>query len=339
MSFGRWRGVTLAIVIWAGAGAGSTAWARQFHVIPREVPAIDVRTGQLAYAPPIPYGEYAKDYCGTVKGALGHLCALCGGLGCKHCGFGHKGGSVCGNCGGAGCGSCLGKHGGFLHGKGLFHHGGAGDPCGNCGGVGCGLCATPKRSGLFHHAGLRHGSRVGGSSLCGPGKSCASGQAGPAAVFPNSQSLACGSCRGKGCGLCGGRGFFGGLHGRNGGSACGQCGGSGLFAGKGCGLCGGRGFLHHGDGDPCGNCGGAGCGLCQKGHGGKLCKHCGGGGCGHCIGMIHGLAAKVFHVGYVNYFVGPGGPVPLTPGYVPYVVPVRSPRDFLAFPPYTSAFP
>jgi hypothetical protein len=32
--------------------------------------------------------------------------------------------------------------------------------------------------------------------------------------------------------------------------------------------------------------------------------------------------------------MGPGGPVPLTPGYVPYVNPVRSPRDYFAFPPY-----
>jgi hypothetical protein len=43
---------------------------------------------------------------------------------------------------------------------------------------------------------------------------------------------------------------------------------------------------------------------------------------------------KLGHGG-VEYFVGPGGPVPLTPGYVPYVVPVRSPRDFFAFPPFS----
>jgi hypothetical protein len=39
-------------------------------------------------------------------------------------------------------------------------------------------------------------------------------------------------------------------------------------------------------------------------------------------------------IGGVEYFVGPGGPVPITPGYVNYVVPVRSPRDFFAFPPF-----
>ena len=31
----------------------------------------------------------------------------------------------------------------------------------------------------------------------------------------------------------------------------------------------------------------------------------------------------------VDYFVGAGGPVPLTPGYVPYIVTTRSPRDSL----------
>ena len=50
---------------------------------------------------------------------------------------------------------------------------------------------------------------------------------------------------------------------------------------------------------------------------------------GKLFGILHP------HRGDIKYFVGPGGPVPLTPGYVPYVVPTRSPRDFLAFPPYT----
>jgi hypothetical protein len=45
--------------------------------------------------------------------------------------------------------------------------------------------------------------------------------------------------------------------------------------------------------------------------------------------------AGLFHKGpKYKWFMGPGGPVPLTPGYVPYVNPVRSPRDFFAFPPY-----
>ena len=39
------------------------------------------------------------------------------------------------------------------------------------------------------------------------------------------------------------------------------------------------------------------------------------------------------HKPKVTWFVGPGGPVPLTPGYVPYVVSTRSPRDFFSFAP------
>ena len=35
----------------------------------------------------------------------------------------------------------------------------------------------------------------------------------------------------------------------------------------------------------------------------------------------------------MKWFVGAGGPVPFTPGYVPYIVTTRSPRDFFAFPP------
>ena len=41
----------------------------------------------------------------------------------------------------------------------------------------------------------------------------------------------------------------------------------------------------------------------------------------------------MFHHNKVDCFVGPGGPVPLTPGYVPYIVTTRSPRDFFSFPP------
>lgn len=57
------------------------------------------------------------------------------------------------------------------------------------------------------------------------------------------------------------------------------------------------------------------------------------------LGLPLGLASKVLHHGDVKYFVGPGGPVPLTPGYVPYVNPVRSPRDFFAFPPFSEIVP
>jgi hypothetical protein len=206
-------------------------------------------------------------------------------------------------------------------GAGLFHHG---NGCDNCGGAGCGLC----KHGLF-------GGHRG----------------------------ACGSCGGAGCGLCKGGGLFGGH-----GGACGNCGGAGCglcvasaqsvthapktlpsaqacgaCGGAGCGLCNGRGLHFGSHGNSCGNCGGAGCGLCHGGRGAK-CHNCGGAGCNECGG--HGkldpslLFTSLLHRGKrIQYFVGAGGPVPLTPGYVPYVVPVRSPRDYFAFPPFSPDAP
>jgi hypothetical protein len=86
----------------------------------------------------------------------------------------------------------------------------------------------------------------------------------------------------------------------------------------------------------CGLCGGKGCLHCL----GKLCGFCGGKGCLHCLaGLGAGLHGKLgslvglLHHPHVTYFVGAGGPVPLTPGYVPYIVVTRSPREYFAFPP------
>jgi hypothetical protein len=98
-----------------------------------------------------------------------------------------------------------------------------------------------------------------------------------------------------------------------------MCGG----LGNGCGFCGGHGMV-----DPCGGCGGKGCGGC---HG--LGSHGFGQGCGKGCGVLSRLGGLFHHGPKVDYFVGPGGPVPLTPGYVPYVVPTRSPRDFFSFAP------
>jgi hypothetical protein len=104
-----------------------------------------------------------------------------------------------------------------------------------------------------------------------------------------------------------------------------------------CSFCGGLG--NGGSGNACGACGG--CGLCSDkvGHGHAGCEFCGGKGCSHCLN-VHGLLSQlagralgVFYHDKVDWFVGPGGPVPLTPGYVPYVVATRSPRDYFAFPP------
>lgn len=348
MRSGNRRGVIVAIALASAAVMAPATTAQAggglWHTIPREVPAVDYRTGTIMMAPPIPYGEYAKDYVGSIHGAaglaagavhglIGKVCALCGGAACGSCGgsgHGHKG-KTCGDCGGDGCGHC---------GGGLFSghkHGRAAD-CVTCIGAGSG-------HGLFGHGPGKHGGGHGlfghgtdghGLSLCGgPGQApCASPQghviasgqspAGPVASHP------CGRCGGLGllgaraCGQCGGHGLLGGL-----GGACKSCGGSGLLGGSPCGGCGGHGLLSRHK-MTCSACGGHG-----KHHDGNPCHACGGTGLlHHLLGAAHGAAASMLGVGNIKYFVGPGGPVPLTPGYVPYVVPTRSPRDFFAFPPY-----
>ena len=214
---------------------------------------------------------------------------------------------ICGLCRGKGCGHCGGR--------GLCGHGG-GDPCDTCG-AGGGLCGKGGH-GLFH--------RRCGYETCGTGGGLCSGGGGlfhhggnSCLAQPSQQQPVVACPQGSG-GLCGGKG-----HGR------GLCGGGGLFhhGGKGC-------------DDPCGactHCGGKGCGHC----GGRgLCNNCGGLGCGLCGGLcgkVHAAVGSLLHHGGVKYFVGPGGPVPLTPGYVNYVVPVRSPRDYFAFPPFVDIDP
>ena len=77
------------------------------------------------------------------------------------------------------------------------------------------------------------------------------------------------------------------------------------------------------------------------GHGkGTGCGLCGGKGCANCLaGLKAGLHGKlasiagVFNQPKISWFNGAGGPVPITPGYVPYIVTTRSPRDFFSFPP------
>lgn len=366
MRSGNWRGVllaaALAAVVIANPMTSAMADGGLWHTIPREVPAVDFRTGDVMMAPPIPYGEYTKDYAGAVHGGIGlaagavhgligKACGLCGGAACGSCGGqGHLGnGSGCGDCGGDGCGRCGGGLFGGLfsgHKSGLGHSGCGDAACG--GGVGHGLLG----GGLGKHGLLGHGHKAGGFSLCGgPGQTpCASPQGivlptGQGAPSAQSMSNPCGKCGGFGllgarsCGLCNGSGLLGGL-----GGACNGCGGKGLLGGSPCGGCGGQGLLSglHNK-NACGSCGGAG-----RLHDGSKCGGCGGTGLihqlvglpHHLLGTVHSAAASALHVGDIEYFVGPGGPVPLTPGYVPYVVPTRSPRDFFAFPPFTDrAFP
>jgi hypothetical protein len=296
--------------------AQAGGWLLGKHTIPRETLAKDYRTGGIYFAPPIPYGEYTKDYAGGIHHILGAPLGLAHGLLGK--------GKACGACGGAGCGACggSGKHGhgdgcGGCGGDGLDGHGGL---CGGCGGIGSGHGGK----GLFGHGGgLLGGLGHKGKTIATIPASMPSAQCAPSAQAPS-----CGLCGGKGllgnglCGGCGGKGLLGGL-----GSLCGGCGGKGLLGGLGghCGSCGGDGLC--GNENACGHCGGKGCG------------HCGGTGLIHgALGAIHGHVQQAMYKlghGGVEYFVGPGGPVPLTPGYVPYVVTTRSPRDFFAFPPFS----
>jgi hypothetical protein len=310
MRFGQWRGVTLAFALMTTLSFGFAQPARAgwiFHrAIPRETPALDYRTGQQMMAPPIPYGEYAKDHLGGILGAPHGLCAKLGshlhgksGSNCDGPGCNQNGNDpTCLACSGSGCSMC-GGHGRIL---GMF---GSGSSCASCGIRGNGV----------------------GSSACGVGQPCsqAPGVA-MAGLGASSQEAAspqgvadigstCGQCRGRGCGLC--RGHRGGLghgwFGHNGSQngACGSCGGSG------CAACSGSGS----GGDTCRRCGGAGCSFCGHGH------------------SLHGLLSKFCHGNQIKYFVGAGGPVPITPGYVPYVVPTRSPRDFFSFPPFSDSQP
>jgi hypothetical protein len=137
-------------------------------------------------------------------------------------------------------------------------------------------------------------------------------------VSPSAQSV----CGQPGCKIGGHHSHLGGLIGKIrchfcGGRGCGGC--SGIGVGDPCSSCGG---LGHGRGGICGGCGGSG----LLGHG------MGGHGLG-VLGNVTGRLRGLLHLGGVDYFVGAGGPVPLTPGYVPYVVTTRSPRDYFSFPP------
>ncbi len=196
---------------------------------------------------------------------------------------------------------CCGGGGGHCgHGAGCGGGGGHGGGCGSGGGLfghhGGSDCLVPGcggGSGCGHHGAGRFAP---GGSACGLGTAvCATAQSQPVgvAVAQPSGQSACGQA---GCGDPG-------LHSHKGHRRCGLCGG------RGCGGCGGSGL---------GGCGDPGCGLCH------------GGGHGHGLGS---RLAGLFSHQKVDYFLGAGGPVPLTPGYVPYIVVTRSPRDFFAFPP------
>lgn len=364
MISGLRRGLALAAILALGFGISSQAGEKHI-VIPEVVDAIDLNTGAPYYAPPVPQGHYTKDtyghIAGTVHGALAKakglvksICSLCGGSGqCVGCGnaAGTGGLGTCGGCGGTGYTMTdPNAHAGHNHGA-----AGAGVPVVAAnGGSGHGLF-----SGLHGNGGASapgHATFGGGSNGAGVaaapapvsysgsygGHGKASAQAAPSAQAGGSPQSACanGGCGGNACGDPACHGLFGRKGGRGGaggaGNGCGTpgctnpgCGLGGLFAGHGNGNGNGAGF-GHGGGAGCGNPGCSTCGNNGAGHGGA--GHPG-------MGAGHpGLGSKLaglFHKGpKYKWFMGPGGPVPLTPGYVPYVNPVRSPRDFFAFPPY-----
>jgi hypothetical protein len=359
MRFGKWRGVPLTFALAAILGVSSSSaradgW-RLHHTIPREVPAYDYTTGGPYYAPPVPWGHYAKDYheealkalgslygcvstgAGLLQGGLGGLCGNCGSLfhGNGGCGSGHGCGSGDGSCLGHACGG-LGAGGfpasscGFCAGRGLFHHGsGGGSGSGGCFDGLQAACGQGVITGLGHK---KHFAPCHASTVAATGQAQAAPQQ---IVAPSAQAcevpgctiaghhshlanlmnkIRCHFCGGGGCGGCRGLGI---------GDPCAGCGGSGLLGhGRSCGLCGGCGLGHGGTG--CGLCGGRGCANCLQGMASKAHG---------LLGTLAGTALGLLHPDKVDWFVGAGGPVPLTPGYVPYIVSTRSPRDYFAFPP------
>jgi hypothetical protein len=341
MRFGIRREAAFVLCAAAGLGMSLAAPAKadgwRLHpTLPGEVPAYDFNTGGEYLAPPVPYGHYAKDPVGQAAKGVAHVKGSLLGLGSHFGGKLHGHGAGCGDGCGHGHGSGLGCH------SGLGHDGSGSAGCGFCSGLGLFKKHGSGLGGLGHGHG---GDPCGSLAAVGPVKNfgphhpavVATGQAAPtgqAVVLPTSQN----PCGQAGCGVGGLHSHLGGLANKLrcklcGGGGCGPCGGAGV--GDPCSGCHGSG---HGLKGLCGACGG--CGLLSGlGHGGG-CPSCGGAGCKNCLkglgGKLHGLLRSplgLLNHQKVDYFVGAGGPVPLTPGYVPYIVTTRSPRDFFAFPP------
>jgi hypothetical protein len=298
--------IALAAVLGLGLGLASPAHADGMlfqDTIPRSVVAYDYTTGSQYMAPPIPYGHYAKDYIADADKALGcvscKLHGLAGGGGLGHGMFHHGQGD--GNCGGDGCAGGNGCGHGSGKCTGIFGHNG-GSACGVAG------CGGGMTCGLLGH---------GGHSVGSAGYACTGTlPTGQALTQPSAQSV----CGQTGCNVKSRHSHFGHASSANG---CGHgSAGTGGFCGDpGCGS--GHG-LGHGKGTGCGLCGGKGCSHCLSGLGSGLGS------------MLHGKLASMtgaLHRPKISWFLGAGGPVPLTPGYVPYVVTTRSPRDYFAFAP------
>lgn len=350
MISGLRRGLALAACL--ALGFVSSTYAIEKHiVIPETVDAIDLNTGGPYYAPPVPGGHYTKDtyghIAGTIHGKLAHvknaiksLCSMCGGSGhCAGCG------SAAGTAALGSCNHCGGT--GYVTNSGDAHaghnHAGAGTTAGT-------VVVANQPAGLLsglHGTGSGHATYNGGAVAPAPvstsgaygGHGAATPQAAPSGQAGNASPCGNGGCGGNSCGDPACHGLFGRKGSGAGANGCGTpgctapgCGLGGLFAGN------GNGNGYGGNGSGGSGCGNPGCNSCGNGAG---MGHGAGGhpGMGHGNGAGHsGLGSKLaglFHKGpKVKWFTGPGGPVPLTPGYVPYVNPIRSPRDYFAFPPY-----
>jgi hypothetical protein len=299
MRLGTWRGtplrLSMAIAFWLSLGLVNSTRADGLifqHTIPRETPAYDFTTGGPYYAPPVPYGHYAKDYVADAHKAVGCVtCALQGLLGAGGAGHDlfHKG---------AGTGTDDGDGSGHGHG---FGHGGFGHGHNGFGGDGLAVGGTGP--------GWPAGASAGISGSAGYSTTLPI----TTAQTPTAQSVQS-FCGQPGCSLAGAHSHLGGLMNGSHGGNCGD---------PNCGH--GHGFGHgNGAGTGCSFCGGAGCSHCLSGLGSGLGS------------AIHGKLASiagVFHRPKISWFLGAGGPVPLTPGYVPYIVVTRSPRDYFSFPP------
>ncbi len=353
MRSGKWRGMPLAvtIAITVGLGLGLANSARADGIIGPHilgpcpgVPAYDFSTGGPFMAPPVPWGCYAKDPVGDAHKALGYI------TGPVHACLGHVAGALHGvaGCASGMCndGACNGgdANGNYsgpdsLAGHGLLDHG-AGLACvvPGCGGgpacphqfhgrpaagvaiVGGGAGTALAGGAVVNGTVLAGGAVANGTVLAGGavanGTVVATGGVGTAVVGSSQRPL-------------GGPGFAN----AGGHSGCGMPGCTIAFEHT------HPGFGHGGGG----GCGIPGCGVSHT-HGGAGvdpgagtgCNFCGGQGCQKCHGGGHHFKLPTLglpSLARMRYFVGPGGPVPLTPGYVPYIVATRSPRDYFSFPP------
>ena len=291
MLFGKRRGmpVALALATTLGLGLGLASLARADgllfqHTIPREVDAYDFTTGGPFMAPPVPYGHYAKDYVADAQKAAGcitcRLHGLLGGPGAGH-GLLHKGGH---------------DGGGFGHGDGAV----VDDGSGTGHGAGHGLFGHHGSSSSRHATDGTDGTwrRIGAGFATTWAQP--SGQARRSTVRPidlrairlqrRLEALSPLQLLNK--------------------IRCGSCGGSDAVRAARVRRALWRSRLRHGSGH--GHGGGTGCGLC------------GGRGCSNCLsGLKSGLHGKLaslagaLHRPKISWFLGAGGPVPITPAMSP----------------------